>query len=135
MITSLISFHESPLPINRPQELQQLKINIISGKKDNIQELFQKLKQRFGIDLNENNLNLENNFNNQINIQSRNKKLVIEVELISMKSGYMLRPQKYLTMFSFFIAFLHTFISFIIFLSCLKAIIKIFCIFCKIRYL
>ena len=99
MITSLISFHESPLPINRPQELQQLKINIISGKKDNIQELFQKLKQRFGIDLNENNLNLENNFNNQINIQSRNKKLVIEVELISMKSGYMLRPQKYLTMF------------------------------------
>ena len=47
MITSLISFHESPLPLNRPQVPHQLKINIISGKKDNIHELFQKLKQRF----------------------------------------------------------------------------------------
>ena len=98
MITSLISFHESPLPLKRPQEHQQLKINIISGKKDNIGDLIQKLKQRFGIDLNEINFNSEKDSNNKFNIQSRNNKLVFEVELISMKSGYMLRPQKFLTM-------------------------------------
>ena len=93
MITSLISFN--PLN-NRSQGFQKLKINIISAKKDNIQDLLQKLKQRFGIDLNEKNLNSENHFNNNYNIQSRSDKFVFEVELISMKSGYMLRPQKFL---------------------------------------
>ena len=95
MITSLISSN----PLNSPQGFQKLKINIISGKKDNIQDLAQKLKQRFGIDLNENNLNSEIYLNNNFKMQSRNDKLVLEVELISMNSGYMLRPQKFLTMF------------------------------------
>ena len=98
MITSLISIHESQLPLNNIVGLQKLKINIISGKKDNIQELIQKLNQRFGIDLNENDLNSGDNLNNNFNIQSGNDKLVIEIELISMKAGYMLKPQNFLTM-------------------------------------
>ena len=84
MITSLISYYDSPK--NREKNLPKLKINIISGRKEDKAVLFNKLKTRFGIDL-----------NNQTSI-NRNK-LVLEVELISMESGYMLRPQNFLTMF------------------------------------
>ena len=83
MITSLISYYDTPK--NRDQNLPKLKINIISGRKDDRQVLFNKLKARFGIDLiNPNHIN-------------RNK-LVLEIELISMESGYMLRPKNFLTM-------------------------------------
>lgn len=90
MITSLIS-----LDLSSGQPIQKWKINIISGKKDNKLELEKKLKERFGINL-KSNLNI-----NDINIPSRriNNKLVFEVELISMNSGYMLRPKNFLTMF------------------------------------
>ena len=84
MITSLISYYDSPK--NREKNLPKLKINIISGRKEDKPALLNKLKTRFGIDL-----------NNQTSI-NRNK-LVLEVELISMESGYMLRPQNFLTMF------------------------------------
>ena len=84
MITSLISYYDTPK--NREKNLPKLKINIISGRKEDKAVLFNKLKTRFGIDL-----------NNQTSI-NRNK-LVLEVELISMESGYMLRPQNFLTMF------------------------------------
>ena len=83
MITSLISYYDTTK--NRDQNLPKLKINIISGRKDDKQILFNKLKTRFGIDL-----------MNQTQI-NRNK-LVLEIELISMESGYMLRPQNFLTM-------------------------------------
>ena len=95
MIASLISCN-LPSPSS-----QKLKINIISGRKDNILELTQKLKDRFGIEL-KNNLFNDNNYNmignNNISPQMNNNKLVIEVELISLRSGYMLRPQNFLTM-------------------------------------
>ena len=83
MITSLISYYDTQK--NREQNLPKLKINIISGRKDDKQILFNKLKTRFGIDLtNPNHIN--------------NNKLVLEIELISMESGYMLRPKNFLTM-------------------------------------
>ena len=83
MITSLISYYDTPK--NRDQNLPKLKINIISGRKDDRQILFNKLKTRFGIDLiNPNHVN--------------NNRLVLEIELISMESGYMLRPKNFLTM-------------------------------------
>lgn len=94
MITSLIETNA----INREHPIQKLKINIISGKLDNISDLIKKLKERFNIDLNEmnkNNLNFNNNSNSQSQI---NNKLVYEVELIPLRSGYMLRPQKFFTM-------------------------------------
>ena len=84
MITSLISYYDSPK--NREKNLPKLKINIISGRKEDKAVLFNKLKTRFGIDLNNQTSNNRN-------------KLVLEVELISMESGYMLRPQNFLTMF------------------------------------
>lgn len=98
MITSLISYYDENSQINIAQPPQKLKINIISGRKDNIEELNRKLKDRFGIELNKDNsgYNSNNNFNSGI---LNNNKLVLEVELISMKSGYMLRPQNFLTMF------------------------------------
>ena len=83
MITSLINYYNTPK--NREMNLPKLKINIISGRKDDKQVLFNILKTRFGIDLNKQNI---------INT----KKLVLEIELISMKSGYMLRPKNFLTM-------------------------------------
>lgn len=97
MITSLISYYDEPSQINISQLPQKLKINIISGRKDNIEELNRKLKDRFGIELNKDNsgYNSNNNFSSGI---LNNNKLVVEVELISMKSGYMLRPQNFLTM-------------------------------------
>ena len=79
MITSLISYNQN----NQYQNFQKLKINIISGRKDDIQNLLQKLKIRFGIDLNKK--------------QNNNKNFVIEVELISMESGYMLKSQNFFT--------------------------------------
>ena len=85
MITSLISYYDTQK--NREQNLPKLKINIISGRKDDKQILFNKLKTRFGIDLTTQNQNHINN-----------NKLVLEIELISMESGYMLRPKNFLTM-------------------------------------
>ena len=99
IVSNLISSTLEELSsINTNQPIQKLKINIISGKKDNVQELLQKLHTRFGIDLGKEHINSNDNNNNfmQANI---NNKLVIDVELISLKSGYMLRPQKFLTMF------------------------------------
>ena len=86
MITSLISYYDNTTTKINFQNLPKLKINIISGRKDDKQILLNKLKSRFGIDL------LKQN--NNININ----KLVYEVELISMESGYMLRPKNFLTM-------------------------------------
>ena len=86
MITSLISYYDNTTTKNNFQNMPKLKINIISGRKDDKQILLNKLKSRFGIDL------LKQN--NNININ----KLVYEVELISMESGYMLRPKNFLTM-------------------------------------
>lgn len=93
MITSLISLNQN---LSRGQPVQKWKINIISGKKDNKFELEKKLKERFGIDLKSNSNNISD-----INMPSRriNNKLVFEIELIPMSSGYMLRPKNYLTMF------------------------------------
>ena len=88
MITSLISYYDNTTTKNNFQNIPKLKINIISGRKDDKQILLNKLKSRFGIDL------LKQN--NNININSN--KLVYEVELISMESGYMLRPKNFLTM-------------------------------------
>ena len=88
MITSLISYYDNTTTKNNFQNMPKLKINIISGRKDDKQILLNKLKSRFGIDL------LKQN--NNININSN--KLVYEVELISMESGYMLRPKNFLTM-------------------------------------
>ena len=87
MITSLISYYDTKTTNINNQNLPKLKINIISGRKDDKQMLLNKLKSSFGIDL------LKIN-NNNININ----KLVLEVELISMESGYMLRPKNFLTM-------------------------------------
>ena len=84
MIASLINYYDTSKP--REQNVPKLKINIISGRKDDKQLLLDKLKSRFGIKLNE-----------QKNI-SKNK-LVLEIELISMESGYMLRPRNFFTMF------------------------------------
>ena len=88
MITSLISYYDNTTTKNNFQNMPKLKINIISGRKDDKQILLNKLKSRFGIDLlkQNNNININNN------------KLVYEVELISMESGYMLRPKNFLTM-------------------------------------
>ena len=83
IITSLINYYDTSKP--REQNLQKLKINIISGRKDDKQALFDKLKSRFGIKLNA-----------QKNITMN--KLVLEIELISMESGYMLRPRNFFTM-------------------------------------
>ena len=95
MVTSLISHYES-IPLNNIQSNQKkLKINIISGKKDNVEDLKKKLKDRFNIDLNNNNFNQNNDYNMQSQI---NNKLIIDVELIPMRSGYMLRPRNFLTM-------------------------------------
>ena len=88
MITSLISNYDNTTTKNNFQNMPKLKINIISGRKDDKQILLNKLKSRFGIDLAKQN--------NNININSN--KLVYEVELISMESGYMLRPKNFLTM-------------------------------------
>ena len=102
MITSLISYFDEPSRMNDTQFLQKLKINIISAKIDDISELIQKLKDRFGIELNkDNSINSMNNLNNNyyLGIQNNNNKLVLEVELIPMRSGYMLRPRNFLTMF------------------------------------
>ena len=88
MITSLISYYDNTTTKNNFQNMPKLKINIISGRKDDKQILLNKLKSRFGIDLAKQN--------NNININSN--KLVYEVELISMESGYMLRPKNFLTM-------------------------------------
>ena len=88
MITSLISYYDNTTTKNNFQNMPKLKINIISGRKADKQILLNKLKSRFGIDL------LKQN--NNININSN--KLVYEVELISMASGYMLRPKNFLTM-------------------------------------
>ena len=99
MITSLISFYDESYPINMGQSPQRVKINIISGKNDNIPDLLKKLKDRFNIEL---NALSKNNFYSNINynLQSQiNNKLIVDIELISMRSGYMLRPQKFLTMF------------------------------------
>ena len=104
MIKSLISYYEEPSIINQnQQEKQKLKINIISGRKDNVEELLQKLKLRFGIvlggDDDEDDDNVySKSINKSIQYQISNK-LVIDVELIPLRSGYMLRPQKFLTMF------------------------------------
>ena len=84
MIKSLINYYDTSKN-NREQNLPKLKINIISGRKDDKQILFDKLKSRFGIQLND-----------QKNILMN--KLVLEIELISMESGYMLRPRNFLTM-------------------------------------
>ena len=84
MIKSLINYYDTSKS-NREQNLPKLKINIISGRKDDKQILFDKLKSRFGIQLND-----------QKNILMN--KLVLEIELISMESGYMLRPRNFLTM-------------------------------------
>lgn len=101
MISSLISLNDDP-NLNNLETPQKIKINIISGKRDNVEELKEKLKQRFGIELNKDDY-FENNYSNyninNYNIQKRiNKKIDVQVELISMRSGYMLRPQKMLTM-------------------------------------
>ena len=86
MITSLISYYDNTTTKNNFQNMPKLKINIISGRKDDKQILLNKLKSRFGIDLLKQNNNINSN------------KLVYEVELISMESGYMLRPKNFLTM-------------------------------------
>ena len=86
MIKSLINYYDTSKS-NREQNLPKLKINIISGRKDDKQILFDKLKSRFGIQLND-----------QKNILMN--KLVLEIELISMESGYMLRPRNFLTKFT-----------------------------------
>ena len=99
MITSLISYYDESFPLNRAQPPQRIKINIISGKNDNVDDLLKKLKERFNIELNDlskNNYNSNNNYYLQSQI---NNKLIVDVELISMRSGYMLRPQNFLTMF------------------------------------
>ena len=91
--------NEEPSRTSQDQPVQKLKINIISGKKDNIIELHQKLKERFGIELNkDNSINNDNIYNYNIR-RPINNRLVLEVELIPMKSGYMLRPKNFLTMF------------------------------------
>ena len=93
MINSLISPTSNPNFNNIFQNMQKIKINIISAKKDDIQELTKKLKERFSIEIPSNNYN---NFNNQNRILN-NK--ILDVEIISLKSGYMLRPQNFGTMF------------------------------------
>jgi alpha-1,2-mannosyltransferase len=99
MITSLIGYFEEPSRMSQDQPVQKLKINIISGKKDNIIELHQKLKERFGIELNKDNSINNDNIYNYNSRRPINNRLVLEVELIPMKSGYMLRPKNFLTMF------------------------------------
>ena len=103
MITSLISLNDESYNLSNIQTPQKLKINIISGRRDNIGDLKEKLKQRFGIELNQEdyNENIFSNYNsNNYNMNARiNDKLVVQVELISLRSGYMLRPLKFLTMF------------------------------------
>lgn len=105
MIASIISS-------NNLQTNQKLKINIISGRNDNVKDLIKKLKDRFGIELrsdyqndnnyDDNNLSNDNSYNNNENFSSpinNNNALIEGIELISMRSGYMLRPQNFLTMF------------------------------------
>ena len=83
MISSLISYYETKNI--RDHNLPKLKLNIIAGKKVDKQQLFVMLKNRFGIELN------RQKYMNR-------EKLVLEVELITMESGYMLRPRNFLTM-------------------------------------
>ena len=83
MISSLISYYETKNI--REHNLPKLKLNIIAGKKVDKQQLFVMLKNRFGIELN------RQKYMNR-------EKLVLEVELITMESGYMLRPKNFLTM-------------------------------------
>ena len=87
MILSLITYYDDINHQNQNQNLQKIKINVISGRKDDKEKLFEKLKTRFGIEL-----------KNNIMTKTKNK-LVLEVELITMNSGYMLRPKNFLTMF------------------------------------
>jgi alpha-1,2-mannosyltransferase len=87
MILSLITYYDDINHQNQNQNLQKIKINVISGRKDDKEKLFEKLKTRFGIE-----------FKNNIMTKTKNK-LVLEVELITMNSGYMLRPKNFLTMF------------------------------------
>ena len=95
MITSLISYYKGNASNNfQVQPDRRIKINVISGRNDNVLELKKKLKERFGIEFNKDNLNPNNGFLTEIN-----NKVFIEVELISMRSGYMLRPKNFLTMF------------------------------------
>ena len=101
MIKSLIFFNEEPSFASGSQHAKKIKINIISGKEDNVSELIQKLKLRFGIVLYKEDDSDSNNINRSINrsIQSKlNDKYVLDVELIPLRSGYMLRPTNFLTM-------------------------------------
>ena len=69
MITSLISYYQNSSSMDS-NELPNLKINIISGRNDDLEELYKKLKSRFGIDL-----------QNDYSISRINKKLVLEIIL------------------------------------------------------
>lgn len=91
MITSLL--HPPANMINSLSKIPKIKINIISGKKDDINDLKKKLKERFNIELDRNSPN--NNFESPPSINTP----VVQVELISLRSGYLLQPKNFFTMF------------------------------------
>ena len=74
IITSLIDY-------NNPNS-NNIKINIISGRNDDLTELKKKLLSRFNIDFN----------------KPRNSSFVLDVEIVKMKNAFMLQPQSIATM-------------------------------------
>ena len=79
MITSLINFKP-----NLQNNTKKIKINIISGQKIDLNELKQKLQERFKINFNQ----THNNNNSFVN----------DIEIITINSGFILKPQKIATM-------------------------------------
>ena len=74
IITSLIDY-------NNPNS-NNIKINIFSGRNDDLTELKKKLLSRFNIDFN----------------KPRNSSFVLDVEIVKMKNAFMLQPQSIATM-------------------------------------
>ena len=77
MITSLLNFKP-----NVQNQTKKIKINIISGQTINLKELKQKLQERFKINFNSN----------------PNNSFVIDIEIITINVGFILKPQKIATM-------------------------------------
>ena len=94
MISSLISPPPNLNITNIFQNMPKIKINIISGKEDNIEELNKRLKERFNIVIPSNS-----NFNSNFNQNRTSNNPILDIEIITLRSGYMLRPQNFGTMF------------------------------------
>ena len=75
IITSLIDY-------NNQNPNNVIKVNIISGRKDDLTQLKDKLKSRFNIDFN----------------KPKSSSFVLDVELVKMKNSFMLQPQSIATM-------------------------------------